>query len=254
LDAKAAVEIDLIHDMKHAPVDVKQFGCEPSWCAHDEVTKIPPIDAISHPWRYAGAHLHFSPSWDYYSGRDGGWDYEVLNTPEEYPTLVKLFDQYIGLPLTCLFHSKEQYLRRRFYGQAGEYRPQVYGPVPNSKETQRGVEYRTPGPELWNTVWLPSLIMGIGRDIIQNYSELKTLDKHRIAAVRHAIDTGEDRWKLLKSFRTDSVLISPATWKRLYLKFKAEGRSPDGVISAIPDRIYDGFRGWYNPRKYGDNY
>lgn len=260
LTTRPTVKINLTKDMAKAPLDVKEFGCEPSYCAHDLVTKVPPIDAMTHPYRYGGAHLHFSADIAEYSPFT--LDHPCLNQPDQYPEIIKLFDQYIGLPLTCLMHRKGQYLRRRFYGQAGEYRPQVYGAYPASfgapkGEVRRGLEYRTPGPELWNTVWLPSLIMDIGRSVIRRFPTLrKTLDKHRVAAVRHAIDTGENRWKLLKSFQFRSYdnkgLITPATWKYLALQFRKSALlGPIGVIEASQDVVRHGFSDWYQNERYG---
>jgi hypothetical protein len=235
LGSSPAVTIDLKRDMRRAPVDVRQFGCKPSFCAHDLVTKVPPIDAMTHPLRYAGTHLHYSAHrrWPGHHG----YDYPWLNDPDAYPDLAKLQDQYVGLPLTCLYHSPEQYLRRRFYGQAGEYRAQTY------PDGQRGFEYRTPGPEFWDTPWLSSLMLGISRDVIKNFPRLrKTLSKGRVAAVRHAIDTGEHRWKLLKSLPTARVSL----WKPLYecLQKTPRYRGPRCLIEATPGDIMAGYAQW----------
>ena len=255
LVAQDAVEIDLAKDMRNAPADVRQFGCEPSFCAYEGAAKIPPIDAITHPYRYAGAHLHFSATMEYtYS--NVRWNPECLRQPALYPEIIKVLDQYVGLPLTCLMHSDEQYQRRQFYGQAGEYRPQHYGErivyqVPKSIRVEEiGLEYRTPGARLWNAPWLTSLILGISRAVIEEFPRFrKTLnDKRRVAAVRHAINTGEERWRLLKPIKCDGVWITPTTWRWLYLQFSRLPAEPMLMLEGGADPIDDGFADWYRAR------
>lgn len=182
---KPAVKINLQKDMKGAPADVLQFGCEPSLCAYELEEKRPVIDAIDHPYRYAGGHLHFG----YYPSGLLEW----MLDKDKHPRFIKLCDRYIGVPLTYLFDSKATFLRRRFYGQAGEYRSQQYG----KDKKQVGVEYRTPGPEVWNAPWVASYALGVGRYIAQNFKDC-TLDKTMNDDIRAAIDTGEGVEKLLK--------------------------------------------------------
>jgi hypothetical protein len=235
-----AVKINLAKDMSRAPADVKQFGCEPSYCAYDHVTKIPPIDAMHHVWRYAGGHLHFSPGKIYKLTGGFNWKPVWLSNPDNYPEAVRLFDQYIGLPLTCLFHSKLQYQRRKWYGQAGEYRPQSY------PDGTPGLEYRTPGPEIWNLPWLSNLVLGIGREILLNFSQLsKTQSAVRGAAVRHAINTGEGRWALLKDL-PDSP-YKAALWRQLYMA-RPRTSTPRSLIVATDTAITDGFAHWWRKK------
>lgn len=247
-----AVKIDLAKDMARAPLDVKQFGCEPSYCAYDNVSKIPPIDAMTHEWRYSGAHLHFSPGkhsevkleqWKTGPRYVQTWKYrpEWLNDPKQYPEVIKLMDQYIGLPLTCLFHSDALYQRRRFYGQAGEYRAQKY------KDGTPGLEYRTPGPELWNLPWVSSLVLDIGRYIVLHKNALlKKYDEKRGDAVRHAINTGKDRWKLLREL--PGRPYGPAMWRALY-QFDPITSTPTMLIEAEKEIITDGFGDWWKRKK-----
>lgn len=250
LETKAAVRIDLEKDMANAPIDVLQFGCEPSFCAYTGDTKIPPIDAITHPWRYAGAHLHFSPNSYPTSHTSRKWLEPCLNDPHQYPDVIKALDQYLGLPLTCLFHDKAQYLRRRFYGQAGEYRPQIYYTKPF---VQRGLEYRTPGPELWNTPWLASLALGISRTVIETFPRMRVHDAKRSEAVRHAINTGVGRWGLLKPITVDGILLTPSVWKKLWLRFQTtRKRGPRGLVNAGKHEITHGFREWWEGPDYPD--
>lgn len=222
LVSRAAVKINLARDMKDAPEDVLQFGCEPSYDAYELEAKIPPIDAITHPFRYAGGHLHF--------GHSGDKRLDWMKNKDIHPMFVKLMDLYVGLPLTYLFDSKYTFWRRRFYGQAGEFRSQRYG----KGETQIGVEYRTPGPEVWNEPWVASFAMGTGRYIGHNLKVLATKwDKGIEGDLIGAINTGVDVEKLVKRLQLPFHEY-PATF--LPLKEKAPkvlklGKSSDQSIS-----------------------
>ena len=224
LRSRSAVRINLAKDMKNAPDDVKQFGCEPSWDAYTGETKTPPIDAMTHPWRYAGGHLHFS-------GHDATNRSHGKPTPQ-LRKIVKLMDLYIGLPLTCVFGDRLTYQRRKFYGQAGEFRPQSYG------SSQYGVEYRTPGPEVWRAPWVASFAMGVGRDICSNVAQLEFDDK-MADDLQDAINTGAGRWKLVKGFRYH---FTPLDVRRMAAK------APVGLAMMVADDNYqainDGFADW----------
>ena len=226
--AAPAVKINLKADMKDAPDDVLQFGCEPSYDAYTGDTKVPPIDAITHPFRYAGGHLHF--------GHSGNAKYDWMRAKKNHPGFVKLMDLYVGLPLTYLFDDKRTFWRRRFYGQAGEYRSQQYG----KGVTQIGVEYRTPGPEVWNEPWVASFAMGTGRYIGQNYQVLTAKwDKGIEGDLVGAINTGTDVEKLVKRLQLPFHEY-PATWlklKKFAPKVLKLGKSPDQQITA-------GLMGW----------
>jgi hypothetical protein len=209
--------------MKNAPDDVKQFGCEPSWDAYTGETKTPPIDAMTHPWRYAGGHLHFS-------------DAPAVTSAKGKPTpqlrkIVKLMDLYIGLPLTCVFGDRLTYQRRKYYGQAGEFRPQTYS------HNRYGVEYRTPGPEVWRAPWVASFAMGVGRDICLREHSLK-FDDGMADDLQAAINTGVGRWKLVKGLAGH---FTPIDVKRMAAKAPVSLRS---MIGADDLAIMDGFKHW----------
>lgn len=243
LIAVPAVKINLAKDMTKAPLDVKQFGCEPSFCAYDGVTKVPPIDAMTHQWRYAGGHLHFSPEkgYAYPDTTKVRFRPSWMANEDNYPLAIKLMDQYVGLPLTCLFHSRLQYQRRKWYGQAGEYRPQKY------PDGEIGLEYRTPGPEIWNLPWLSSLALGIGRHIMMNFGHLakQPRSKMRDEAVRNAINTGEGRWTLLKDL-PDSP-YKAAIWKQVYL-YHPRTSTPGSLLLASAEVIKEGFGDWWKKK------
>lgn len=160
LSAKSAFKVDLKF-MDDAPEDLQQFGCSPSMDAYSGMQKTVDLDARTHPWRYAGGHLHF-----------GEWhasNWSAISNRARNNRLVQLFDLFIGVPLAYIFHDDGQWQRRKYYGQAGEYRQQTYG-----DSGYVGVEYRTPGAELFNNCIIASLFMGVGRWTINNF---ETLDK-----------------------------------------------------------------------------
>jgi len=160
-------------DLVAAPADVREFGCEPSLDAYTERKKYVNLDGVNHEWRYAGGHLHFSDTY----GKNG------LAHPEQHAHIIKRLDRFLGLPLSYIFDSPEQYMRRRYYGQAGEFRTQHYG------EKQIGLEYRTPGPEMWNHWAFVSFAMGVARRVIQQ-AQMFPLDIFPDDDVRGAINEG----------------------------------------------------------------
>jgi hypothetical protein len=163
-------------DLADAPEDVLTFGCEPSWDAYTGDVKIPPLDGRTHPYRYAGGHMHlgerelYAPLW--------------LRKAEAVQTYVRWLDLFVGLPLTLWFDRPELYARRQYYGQAGEFRYQTY---PNNYV---GVEYRTPGPELWNHPAVASFAFGVMRYLYQNFATMPAWDHALDDDLRDAINNG----------------------------------------------------------------
>ena len=135
LEALPTVSINLAEDLKDAPEDVLHFGCEPSYCAYTGARKVPRINAWEHPKRYAGLHMHFSaPEREIRPGRRFSWLTDIRN----HRLFIRMLDGF----LTSKPRPGDAE-RRRYYGQAGEYRPQQY---PGAM----GIEYRTPSPWLWS--------------------------------------------------------------------------------------------------------
>lgn len=180
----AAIAVDP-KTLRRAPADVQQFGCEGSLCAYTHTEKHPTIDAYTHPWRYAGGHLHigtFSPV-----PRIHQW----ITRPKDIELYVRMLDLYVGVPLTYWFHDRFQFLRRQYYGQAGEFRIQRY-------EEGVGVEYRTPPPQTWGHPVVLSYALGTMRGVARDYAQLKQQWKPTYESeTRHAINTGEGLEKLL---------------------------------------------------------
>lgn len=213
LSTNPLVTIDLYEDLKDAPEDCLQFGCDPSWNAYTLEEGRIDLDARSFPFRSAGGHMHFSTfetyANPYYNNPRYGQQPKFVKTPEgekvilsreDLPLLIKMFDQWIGLTHAYILPRKETFLRREFYGKAGEYRIQKYPSQANfpTDAVFRGVEYRVLGSDLYNSKALASLCFGLGRSIIQSFYELKKKwDPKREEAIREAVNTGVGMEELL---------------------------------------------------------
>lgn len=207
LGATPTVKVDIENLMSDAPEDVRHFGCDPSYCAYRLEPKVPNVDARVHPYRYSGGHIHIETG---YPGREAGsmW----VDDPENYPIIIKLLDKYVGLLDAALFHHEGAWLRRRYYGQAGEFRPQAYTlrfPTEGNYEVN-GLEYRTPGPEMWNHPAVAQLMFGVTRWVVREAKFLASSWDHAIEAdLQAAINEGRGVNRLLASvpgfYTPDSV-------------------------------------------------
>lgn len=217
LIARSAFPISLRSKaMVTAPDDVKHFGCDPAMDAYTGEPKVCRVDATTHGWRYAGGHLHFGDGWGH-DNKEGAS--EAINNPVNHATLIRLFDLFIGVPLSVIYNDPGQWRRRQLYGQAGEYRVQKYTSttekqaydavrgfytIPKNTVTP-GIEYRVPGAELFNHPSMVCLFMGVGRYIIRHFTaKYKTPDMLAFlakneAAIIEAINTGHGAAKLLQS-------------------------------------------------------
>lgn len=217
-----AVRINLC-DMDDAPPDVREFGCEPSVCAYKGEYKVPAINAMKHEWRYSGGHMHLSidpdrtpPVW--------------FTDPQAVRLFVKMLDLFLGVPLTCLFGGELSNQRRKYYGQAGEFRLQNY---PNKSI---GVEYRTPGPEIFNAPPIASFAFGVLRAVARSYDALTTLwDPSLEGDIQHAVNTGEGVWSLLQEVPN---YYSPKTIEAVHK------RGDFRELYVPPDYSYH--HGWWN--------
>lgn len=109
------------------PPDILRFaseahvalGCDPSRNVYGTFPRV-----VERPrglgWRFAGGHIHFTlPEAE-------RKDEHVIRY------LVKTLDALLGIPCVCLAQNYDHFIRRRYYGLAGEYRLPKYG-----------LEYRT---------------------------------------------------------------------------------------------------------------
>lgn len=214
--ATPAVQIDLAKDMgPDAPPDVLTFGCDPSWDSYTGEVKVPQLDAMSHEWRYAGGHMHFSTPLraDKKGVTDGrcAW----MLKAEDVQLFVRMLDLYVGVPLTALAESSETFRRRQFYGQSGEFRYQEYKPSPAYPNGCVGVEYRTPGPEVWASIPTASLAFGQARTIALGFETYKkNWDAGIEKDVRAAIDTGKNVRELVR----EHGLLTKRAWDHVMSK------------------------------------
>ncbi len=183
-------------DMKDAPQDCQIFGCDPSYNAYTEKLFTVDLDAMTHPFRYAGGHMHYG----------AGIDASFMKTSEASFMFVKLCDLFIGLPFAFLYATKDERLRRKYYGRAGECRLQKY---PNGGQ---GVEYRVPSPKLWNNHSVATLFFGVMRTIHNNYADLaKLYDPKWEQPVQDAInncDVPQSMLQTVPGMYTPELLIS----------------------------------------------
>lgn len=137
------VRVNLEEILLGAPLDGMVFGCEPSWNARTGAFESIMLDATEHSERFAGGHLHIA--WTKREVDAAGSPWAWLKDPQLVMRYVLLLDQFVGYPLSVWFAKPETFARRQYYGQAGDFRFQDYG------GEWYGVEYRTPGPEVWNS-------------------------------------------------------------------------------------------------------
>jgi len=189
LDSVPAVKVNLgFLDEPETPGDVFLFGCSPSINAYTMEQQIPAIDARRHEWRYGGTHMHCGMEYGL-AKKVAPW---FLNQTNQI-LLVKMWDRYLGVPLTASLDCPEQYLRRQWYGKAGEFRFQFYN------KDNFGVEYRAPS-QIFNNYGIASWAFGIFRWVWENFEDLKSKwDVGREEATRHSINTGDGLMKLVES-------------------------------------------------------
>jgi len=210
IGTEAAVRIRLRTQMRGAPDDVSHFGCEPSFDGYrNGAAKVVDIDAFTHSYRYAGGHMHFGTFNNksaLYRQAAKDDNSEALQDPTNFPLMAKIFDLLVGLPLTIIYDDSKQFLRRRHYGQAGEYRPQIY---PGERV---GFEYRTPPPQLWNHHAIAGLFFGVGKWIVNNYATLAedwnpNIEQDLQRAINHGT-RGQNLLQSVPGFYTPETILS----------------------------------------------
>jgi hypothetical protein len=95
------------------------LGCDPSRNAYGHNGRCVPEPRLL-PWRFAGGHVHFELT------------PEERSDADHIRYLVKTLDALLGIPSVCLAQNYDHFIRRRYYGLAGEYRLPPHG-----------LEYRT---------------------------------------------------------------------------------------------------------------
>jgi len=182
----STIEIDPA-TLEDAPSDVAEFGCEGAWNAYIGSLCKPEIHGPTHPYRYSGGHFHQSV------GRAAETYVSWAKKLENVFLWAKMQDRYTGLISTYLTGSELSALRRRYYGQAGEFRLQDHG-----AEYAASLEYRTPGSEVFGHPAVLSLCLGLFRHIYEYFDQFKdSYDPTKEAQVRDAINAGVSHDDLL---------------------------------------------------------
>jgi hypothetical protein len=209
--AHATVEIDPA-ELVNAPEDVQQFGCDPTFDAYKLCAKFPEVNAMTYPKRHAGAHLHFATDnleSKIYDPPFCHPEESILLNPDNYPPVVQLLDAYLGTRLTMKFNDAGQFERRKVYGQAGEFRPQLQYGVANwgtlslmpDRKPAIGVEYRTPPPQIFDNERIACASIALGRWVIHNFSHLwAKFDKKMGDEIQLAINEGKGVEEMVARF------------------------------------------------------
>lgn len=238
--ADPTIDIDL-GDLASAPIDVLSFGCDPAWNAYTLAEEVAPIDASSHPKRYAGGHLHFALD-------PVNSSKHPLVEKKNYPLMVKMLDYWVGLPLTFLTSDPKSFERRQFYGKAGEFRIQKYPAGPTTGVPCVGLEYRVLGNDVFRSHHLAQLAMGAARRVLQNFPDLEKKWNPKIEPkVREALNTGKDLESLLGSvpgFYTPEVLkVARQEFKKKFSSLTLYPHQPNPSVHS--NMVYQN-EGWTN--------
>ncbi len=187
LRAPSAVRVDPEEVLSDAPGDVQQVGCNPSFNIYEPwgLPMSAPWTPQSNPLRMFAGHVHFCTG---------------THARETVEVQVRALDFLMGVPLAFIFQDESEIFERRvFYGRAGEYRLQTY------THGQIGLEYRTPGAELWRHPAVCALLINLGRQAVLRPNDiLAQAEKHTgmsgaelDAVVQRAINTGQGLEHLL---------------------------------------------------------
>jgi hypothetical protein len=197
------------------------LGCDPSRNAYGMHGRL-----VERPrelgWRFAGGHIHFNMSAPERGDRNN------------VRYIVKTLDALLGIPSVCLAQNFDHFIRRRYYGLAGEYRLPLHG-----------LEYRTLSnfwemdPKAFDLVFdLARHAFNVGKSRLRNIfvgSETAIRDTINFCDVRSA----KDFMKLNREFYT--------AWTDLtYANSKPFWEAIDGGIDkVIPNWGKDVVKAWH---------
>lgn len=229
-------------EISSLPADVAMLGCSPSRNAYEKgktsdedptevmggINEIGVEPGTFYPHRSLGGHLWISNT-----------SMSFNRNLEAVVKTVKLFDYYVGLPLTALFERPEAFIRRKLYGKAGEFRTKTF---PNNI---KAIEYRVPSSEWLNNMGFMSLALGSIR-LVAAFWDLfwhTTRPDKMEDELRAAINEGVGLQKLMENHPGLPGLF---TGKSL-LKAGESPKKFDFVMGS--DGIVDGHSGWDGYRK-----
>lgn len=98
---------------RYATPEQVDLGCDPSTNVYGERHHLDGLNPAELPFRFAGFHMHF------------GW--QTKPEKEVLVRMVKAMDKIVGVISVKLLRGLEDERRRRYYGQAGEYRLPSHG-------------------------------------------------------------------------------------------------------------------------------
>jgi hypothetical protein len=220
-----------------ADPEARRFGCLPDFNAYTLTTNTPEMDATTHPFRYAGGHVHIGQSSPYL--KKGQPEYGMVKTEDGHLETIRMLDLTLGLPSVLLDNSEDAKQRRSKYGKAGCFRPTPYG-----------VEYRTLSCFWLKSPALVSLVYGLARlawsILAHGLGEefKKAVGLHEFD-IKQAIDEGDDKSvkKMWTELRPYLALSGRAFSNPLHIgtfTMEGGGRIPDGYTGyngAKPDVV-----------------
>ena len=208
--------------------DAKKFGCEPDYSAYQYgEPNVKDFDGSKLKIRFAGGHIHLG--WNDKSAIGVNVLKKINDTRGV--KLAKLMDIMVGLPMVTILHSKEERIRRKYYGQAGDFRIPAYG-----------LEYRTLSSQWLTHPSMTSLVFGLTKiaakiyesdfedDILEMFddNEVKnTINKnHRIKA--------RELVKLIEPY----IIFTTTKWQPPFINNKARRTIFKGLQKYGVEKIF----------------
>jgi hypothetical protein len=179
-------KINIKEDILKGPDDVKQLGCNPTYNPYLKRINEINVDPLKLPFRTTGAHLHMS----FNAG-------DPCPSLDDLGNLALAADLLIGLPFSIIYHDDKEFLRRKLYGRAGEFRPQKYSGGVN------GFEYRVLTPRLYTHQGTFGLFVGIWKGVLQvhrKYFMSNPISDKIKPKLEQAINKGKGGEELLEDF------------------------------------------------------
>lgn len=211
--------------LQREPIEHVQFGCAPSYNAYGLKGNIE--DGRNVPFRFAGGHLHFGMT-------------QLTQEPEQRERTivkyVKALDMILAVACVSLLGELDNPIRRRFYGQPGEYR------MP-----KHGFEYRTLSnawlchPLAMNMVFdLARSVCGLADESMLEPWEgnteetLEIVMDNDIDKARAVLDRNKDMFRQICKVITGAHYYEPA---HLDMAFKVWRNGIDSVVKDPKDIV-----------------
>lgn len=173
------------HYLKDAPEDTLMSGCDKSWNAYTGREEKPALDLSTVDFRCFGGHVHLS-------GQGTRGEFDWIKNPKYVYMFIKMVDRLVTIPNTYILGSELAGVRRKFYGQAGEFRYQHHF------GNKTALEYRVWGPEVYGNKVMMSLHLGMIRHVFGYFNQMaQSYDGTYEEQVRSAINAGVSDESLL---------------------------------------------------------